>query len=269
MIKIPKFEIDDLKINYKVSGKGDLLVLIQGLGHKLTGWQLQVPFFRKRKMKVISYDNIGVGKSSRPDRPYSMKLFVKILKGLLKHLGVESKLHLVGISMGGMIAQHYALTYPDEVKTLSLLATTAKVDVKPLIDNIKMMKDFDEEKRMNSLLPVLFSRSFVKKIKQDPLLYEMLKDDFLTDPTRIIDYINQSKAIEKHDTVDQLSEIKVPTLLIVGTKDILLPKNHSKLLHEKIPNSRLEIIEGAGHALSIEVADKVNNLIWDFIKNNK
>ena len=121
---------------------------------------------------------------------------------------------------------------------------------------------------MNELLPALFSNSFVRRIKKDAVLYEMLKQDFQTDPTRAQDYVNQSYAIEHHDTREMLNKIKIPTLIIVGSKDILLPFNpHSKLLSEKIPNSKLEIIKGVGHANTIEAADKVNNLIWDFIKD--
>jgi pimeloyl-ACP methyl ester carboxylesterase len=269
VIKIPKFEIDDLEINYKVAGKGIPLLLIQGLGHKLTGWQLQVPFFRNKGMRVISYDNIGVGKSSRPDLPYSMDLFVKILKGLLDHLKIKEKIHICGISMGGMIAQHFVLQYPDLVKTMNLLATSPRCEVKPLINNLKMLEGMTEEQKMNALLPFLFSKTFVKRIKQDKVLYEMLKSDFETDPTTIKDYENQAAAIEKHNTIDQLSKIKIPTLIIVGTKDVLLPVKHSKILHENIPNSTIKIIEGAGHAISLEISEKVNQLMFDFIKKHE
>ncbi|MHA1752506.1 MAG: alpha/beta fold hydrolase [Candidatus Helarchaeota archaeon] len=267
---MPKLKIEDnIEIYYKVSGKGpETILLIQGLGHKSSGWQLQIPFFKKKKMRVICYDNIGVGKSSRPDFPYTMELYVKIIKKLLEHLDIQVKIHLCGISMGGMIAQHFVLEYPELVKTLILLATSAKCNVKPLIDIIKSLESKSEEEKMNELLPALFSNSFVRRIKKDAVLYEMLKQDFQTDPTRAQDYVNQSYAIEHHDTREMLNKIKIPTLIIVGSKDILLPFNpHSKLLSEKIPNSKLEIIKGVGHANTIEAADKVNNLIWDFIKD--
>ncbi|MHA1268292.1 MAG: alpha/beta fold hydrolase [Candidatus Helarchaeota archaeon] len=261
---------DDIEIYYKVTGTGpETIVLIQGLGHKSSGWQLQVPFFKKKKIRVIYYDNIGVGKSSRPNYPYSMELYVKIIKDLLDHLGIEIPVHLCGISMGGMIAQQFVLKYPDLVKSIILLATSPKCEVGPLINILKTMENMTDEEKFEQLLPALFSSSFIKMVKSDPNLYEMLKLDFLQDPTRLIDYINQSKAIEKHNTIEVLNKIQVPTLIIVGTKDILLPmKQHSKILHEKIPNSRLEIIEGVGHAISVEAADKINKLIWEFIEKN-
>ncbi len=269
MFEIPKIKINDLEIFYRLTGKGnETIVLVQGLGQKSSGWQLQVPYFRSKKMRVLVYDNIGVGKSSRPDYPYSMELYVDILKNLLDQLNITKKVHLCGISMGGMIAQHFALTYPDRLKTLILIATAAKCEVKPLIDMIESMADKSPEERMEGLLPALFSSSFIRTIKKDKNLYEMLKADFLTDETRVQDYVNQSKAIEKHNTIDQLGNINTPTLIIVGTRDMLLPlKPYSQLLHEKIPNSKLEIIKGAGHGCTIEAANQVNEIIYDFIKN--
>jgi len=239
VFEIPKIKINDLEIFYRLTGKGnETIVLVQGLGQKSSGWQLQVPYFRSKKMRVLVYDNIGVGKSSRPDYPYSMELYVDILKNLLDQLNITKKVHLCGISMGG------------------------------IIDMIESMADKSPEERMEGLLPALFSSSFIRTIKKDKNLYEMLKADFLTDETRVQDYVNQSKAIEKHNTIDQLGNINTPTLIIVGTRDMLLPlKPYSQLLHEKIPNSKLEIIKGAGHGCTIEAANQVNEIIYDFIKN--
>ena len=98
----------------------------------MSGWELQVNFLRSKNMQVVYFDNLGVGKSSRPDNPYSMEMFVKNIKDLIEHLEIKQKVHLCGISMGGMIAQQFALKYPDLVKSLILLATTAKVAVEPL-----------------------------------------------------------------------------------------------------------------------------------------
>ena len=115
MIKIPKFNSDeDVEINYQVTGEGEPLVLINGLGSKMNKWQVE--FFKQKKIKVICFDNRGVGKSSRPNYLYTMEMYVNDTKNLLDHLGINQKIHLCGISMGGMIAQQFVLKYPELVK---------------------------------------------------------------------------------------------------------------------------------------------------------
>ena len=99
MIKIPFFKYNDVELFYTKEGKGEPLVLISGLGSKMS-WAFQIPFF-KEKMMVISPHNRGVGKSSRPNYPYTMDMFVDDIKNLLEHLNIKEKIHLCGISMGG------------------------------------------------------------------------------------------------------------------------------------------------------------------------
>lgn len=260
---IPIFKKDDLKLYYIKEGKGEPLVLVSGLGSKLS-WIFQVPFF-KEKMRTITLHNRGTGKSSRPNYPYSMDMFVEDLKDLLAYLNIEQRIHLAGISMGGMIAQNYALKYPRRIKSLILCATTSKHDPTPLIDQIKLNTDLEE--RFKGRLPLLYSRAFRKKLKEDKNLFNIIRDNTMKDPTEIQDYINQAAAISAHNTTDLLYKIQIPTLIMVGTKDRLLPLSpHSELLHEKIPNSRLKTFEGLGHGFITEAADEVNELMWNFIK---
>ena len=126
-----KCKHDDMEINYLKEGKGPPLVMIIGFGSQLNGWSFQIDYF-KYKMTVISMDNRGTGRSSRPDYPYTIEMFVEDIKNLLEHLSIQEKIHLCGISMGGMIVQHFALKYPERVKTLILLATTAKSHPSPI-----------------------------------------------------------------------------------------------------------------------------------------
>ncbi len=208
----------------------------------MTEWRFQIPFF-KEKMTVIALDNRGTGKSSRPDYPYTIDMFINDIKNLLDHLEIQDKIHLCGCSMGGMIAQNFTLKYPDMVKTLILGATTAKFDSTPIVEAQKLMKNFDFEQQFNLTNRVLYSSSFKKKLKVDKNLYEVLKNDFIEDHTRLQDFMNQGAAVSGYDTRNLLHEIKHPTLIMVGTDDRIIPTlHHSKFLHEKIPNSTLEII---------------------------
>jgi pimeloyl-ACP methyl ester carboxylesterase len=264
------FNYNDLEINYLKRGKGEPLLMFQGLGQSIGSWTFQIPFF-KRRMMVIALDNRGIGKSSRPNYPYTMDMFLDETIALLEDLQIEDQLHVIGISMGGMIAQQFALKYPKKVKTLILLATTAYIDPEPLIEKYKYFKEeLSLEESFNELLELMFSQDFLRKVQQDESLLETLKKKLtLENPPRMQDYINRGAAVAEHDTRDLLHKITQPTLILAGSDDKLIPVEESYFLHEKIPNSKLEIIEGYGHgSLLIEDFEKINNLIWDFIQEN-
>jgi pimeloyl-ACP methyl ester carboxylesterase len=274
VILIPIFKQNGLQINYLTDGtaKGETLVLVHGFGSKLQGWHYQIEFF-KDCMKVIAMDNRGVGKSSRPDYPYTMEMFVEDLDHLLTYLEIDEKIHLCGISMGGMIVQNYALKFPKKLKTLILCATTERLEegFYKMIDGLKEMESLTAEEKIINLLPFLVSRKFQRKIKEDKQLFDKIKSDMvpishINNPPRIKDYENQAHAIEDHNTSQLLRELKMPTLILGASKDRLIPLHHQKSLHKKIPNSKLEVIEGAGHAFIMEQPDYVNKIMWNFIK---
>lgn len=267
MIKIPIFKHNDVELFYIKEGNGEPLVLISGLGSKMS-WDFQIPFF-KEKMMVISLHNRGVGKSSRPNYPYTMDMFVDDIKNLLEHLNIKKKIHLCGISMGGMIVQNYTLKYPNSVKSLALCATAAIHNPNALIEAQELMQNFSPEQKFKTRVAALFSRPFKKILRQDKALYKKLEKEFMEDPTTLQDYINQGAAIRGHDTTNDLDKIKQPTLILVGDDDRIIPTlEHSRLLHDKIPNSKLEIIANTGHGFITEKAEEVNNLLWNFIKEH-
>ena len=234
-------------------------------------WIFQIPFF-KEKMMVIAPHNRGVGKSSRPNYLYTMDMYLRDIKELLEHLNLREKIHLCGLSMGGIIAQNFVLKYPDTVKTLILCATTSyhpETSVKGVIESQQLMENFDLEQKLKVRIAALYSRPFQKKLKSDRELYQKIRHNFIEDPTRLQDWINQCAGIKNHDTRDLLHKIQQPTLILAGDEDkIMVGLEHSELMHEKIPNSRLEIIKNVGHRFVDEEPEKVNNLIWDFIKEN-
>jgi len=234
-------------------------------------WIFQIPFFKERMM-VITLHNRGVGKSSRPNYPYTMDMYLQDIKKLLEHLKVREKIHLCGLSMGGMIAQNYVLKYPNTVRTLILCATSSfhpESAVNAIIESQQLMDKFDLEQKLKVRIAALYSRSFHKRLKIDKELYQKIRQNFMERPTRLQDWINQSAAIINHDIRDSLHKIQQPTLIMVGNEDkILTGLEHSELLHEKIPNSRFEIIQNVGHRFIDEEPEKVNQIIWDFIREN-
>ena len=275
MIQIPLFKYEDIDINYIKKGKGEPLVLVQGWATTLGGWTFQVPFF-KRKMMVIALDNRGIGESSRPNYPYTMDMFVDEIKALLDSLGIHQKIHLCGISMGGMIAQNYVIKYPEMVKTLILLSTSSFYE-KEFGDPIKekyraIMQDLELEEGFKLKLDLMFSESFIKRVNETKTLYDTLFDLLMiksASSSTWQDLENRGAAIENHDTRESLQEINQPTLIIHGTDDKYVPLEDAEFMNKNIPNSKLITLDGFGHgSVLIEDTEKVNNLIWNFIQDH-
>lgn len=266
---MPLFKYNEIEINYIKRGKGEPLLMFQGLGQTIDSWTFQLPFF-KRKMMVIALDNRGVGGSSRPDYPYTMDMFVNESKALLDHLEIKNKVHLIGVSLGGLIAQNFVLKHSELVKTIILLATASHLDPGPLLDRYRIiMEDMEPGDAFISRLELLFSDKFIKRVKEDRKLYDTLLDKLGKSTTRMQDYKNRSAAVKGLNTAELLHTILQPTLILAGSEDKLVPVEESEILHEKIPNSILEIIEGFGHgSLLIEDFERINNIIWDFIQEN-
>jgi pimeloyl-ACP methyl ester carboxylesterase len=131
------------------------------------------------------------------------------------------------------------------------------------------MENFSPEQKFKVRVSALFSRPFKKILRQDKDLYKRIEKEFMEHPTTLQDYVNQGAAISGYDTTNELDKIEQPTLIILGDDDRIIPTlEHSKLLHEKIPNSKLEIIKNTGHGFNSEKAEEVNNKLWNFIKEH-
>ena len=268
MIIIPIFRYNNIELFYINEGVGEPLVLLSGIGDKM-GWTFQLPFF-KEKMKVITHHNRGTGRSSRPNYSYTIEMFLEDIRQLLEFLNIKEKIHLCGYSMGGIIAQYYVLKYPETVKTLILCATTSVppgTGLKSIIEFHELIENYDLDQKVKSYIAVTYLRPFKKRLRTDNELYEKIRKIVVEDPTTLQDFKNQAAAIKNHDTRDSLHKILQPTLILVGEKDMALLES-SRKLHEKIPNSKLEIIQNSSHHFVVEESEKVNNLIWEFIKEN-
>lgn len=227
-------------------------------------------------MTVIALDNRGMGKSSRPDEPYTVDTFVEDTKDLLKYLNIQEPIHICGFSNGGAIAQSFALKYPRLVKSLMLFGTATYMPPVEFEQQLKLLdkvfKNATQEEIIQMAIPSMFSPSFRKKLKTDKELFELYKNDMgliahIKDPPRYQDYVNQWTAMKGYDTREILHKITQPTLIIVGSRD----KDNlreSEFMHQKIPNSTFEVLEGIGHAFIIEAPEKTNEIMWNFLKKH-
>ena len=270
-------DIKGLKLCYKLRGEGYPVFFIHGFAKK-EFWIGQVSAL-SNQFKVIWFDNRGVGASDRPNIPYTMEMLVEDLKGLMDHLNIQTA-HLIGHSLGSFIAQNFVLKYPERVKRLILLSTSAGLPDKKGVDIFKNNQIALYEARIAdpitgfyTKMKVRFSREFLKMMKSDTTkkFYGIFSaEDLIRSENENLctpqDIVNHSNALTDHNTLDNLHEITHKTLIIAGEKDRLTPKISSEQVHNQIPNSELKAVSG-GHYFPLENAAEVNQIIIDFLKS--
>jgi pimeloyl-ACP methyl ester carboxylesterase len=176
--------------------------------------------------------------------------------------------------MGGMIAQHFALNYPQKVISLILGCTYCGGvhSIQPKPESIAALFDFERMKKMTpeevvrQLMPFCFSQEFINK---NPDIVEKRVSKQLEYPTPAHGAARQATAIMGHDTYELLPKIKLPTLVIAGDNDRLIPVENSRILASRIPKTELVIIKGAGHEFFIEDAEEANRIVLGFLGRHK
>lgn len=265
---MPTMKVKDIGMYYEIHGEknGEPLVLIAVLGSDLSGWAMQIPEFSK-KYKVIAFDNRDVGRTSKTNISYTIDTMAEDTYNLLDRLGVK-KAHILGGSMGGMIAQAFAVNYPEMVRSLILCATTSRwfkgltilTIWKELNKTIPLELFIEESLVWNLSRKTLEDNDFVKMTIEQLAKYPYIQ------PTEA--FIRQCNAIEKFDATDRLKEIKAPTLVLVGDEDILIPVRCSEELAAKIPKAELKVLPGCGHVLNFENAKEFNETILKFLEKH-
>jgi proline-specific peptidase len=272
-------DVNGIKICYEERGSGEPVILIHGFGVKKEEWVGQFEPLSEH-FRVIRFDNRGAGKSDRPNEPYFMEMFADDVAGLMDYLKID-KAHIIGWSLGGMIAEHVVLRHPDRVKKLILINTMAKWP--PDKSGLEMYKNSQlerakarlqnpEETYFNSA-KMGFSRQFLKELKANPKKkhYDLWSAEDMIENSQINpstpqDIENQVNALGHMDVLDDLHKIKNKTLVMCAEKDRQMPQSVNQLIHESIPNSEFVVIKGAAHNSPQEKAPEVNKVIIDFLK---
>lgn len=264
---MPIAHVNDVDINYLLEGDGpETVVLINGLADDLLTWFYQVESLLNAGFRVLRFDNRGIGESSKPAGPYTTELFAQDAKALVDHLGITN-FHLMGVSMGGMIAQEYALAYESDLRSLTLACTYAAPG--PFCS------------RMFSLWADIASVQGVPTVMRDVTLWAFTQEFFETRGDELAEfetamaYMNQSvpaylaqlHSIRQHDTTARISQLSVPTLVLAGEEDILIPVELSKKLHQLLAESEFVTTPG-GHGCMWEHPEPFNQQFIRFIKNS-
>jgi pimeloyl-ACP methyl ester carboxylesterase len=267
---MPTAKVGDINIYYESHGDGEPILLIQGYGQYSGHWALLIPSF-SREYRVISFDNRGTGQSDKPDIPYTMKMMADDAKGLLDAIGIDLA-HVFGVSMGGMIAQEFALNYPDKVISLMLGCTQCggTETIQPTPEALAFlfspeMAKLSVEERARQTAPWLWTKEFINNNTKAVELYVEITSRY---PTPTHGFACQAKAIMAHDTYERLPQITAPTLVIAGNADRLIPAENSKILASRIPNAELVILENAGHGFFGDAAVEATRVMLDFLRRH-
>lgn len=262
---MPILHTASVKIYYEVHGTGPDLLFLSGLGGGTWSWYGQVPFFRNM-YRTIVFDNRGAGRSSMPQGPYRMEDFAEDTLALLDHLGVD-RCHLVGLSMGGMIAQETALKAPERFIAMVLGCTHCGGERKiapsgDVIARFTNNEGLSLEEIVSKNLPFFFSRDAFMHKTEAVEEYKRIQTSVALQPDYA--FSAQLAAIQSFDAGDRLKTLQIPTMVVTGTEDVLVPAVNARVLADLLPNAVLVELDGAGHALHAECRDTLNRLIHEF-----
>jgi len=264
---MPTAEANGQTIHYEIHGEGEPLLCVMGLSADVLAWTLQVPAFSAQHQTVL-FDNRDVGRSSQADGPYEIADMARDALALADTLEIE-RFHLLGVSMGGAIAQEIALAAPDRVRTLTLAVTFASGGAwarqlaKAWGTRVKLLT---HEQHIDELLLLNHSEQFY----ENPGAVEFVRNMILQHPYPQTPegFARQLDASSRHDTRDRLGSLTMPVHVIGCERDILVPIWKSREIAELIPEAQLTVIAGAPHGANVERPEDFNNAVLDFISES-
>ena len=265
---MPVATVNDIELNYLLEGDGEeTIVLVNGLADDHQTWVLQMEDFLAEGYRVLRFDNRGIGATSKPAGPYSSRMLADDAKALVDSLGITD-FHLMGVSMGGMIAQEYALAYPADLRSVTFACTYAApgpfcsrmfsmwADMAPVLGVPFVMRDVT---LWAFTLPFFEQRTAELEEFETAMRY-------MDQPVHA--YLAQLAVIQGHDTMSRLGEITTPSLVLAGEEDILIPVALSRRIHEGIPGSEWATTKG-GHGCIWEHPAEFNRTYLDFVARNR
>ena len=260
-MKMPLLSNKNIDLYYEIYGEGDPLLFVHGLGSSGRDWELQIEHFTQN-YQVIVFDLRGHGKSGKPPGPYSIPLFAEDTARMLDRLN-SSPAHIVGISLGGMVAYQLGLDWPGSVKSLVIVNSTAELIVRTVQDQINIWRRLLIVRLMGmrKMGEVLGKRFFPEPEQAE--LRQIFVDHWAENEKPA--YLEAMKASLGWSVVERLEEIGCPTLLISAEHDYF-PSPEEEGYLSRIPDGRMVLIEGAGHAVPAEKPVIFNTLIGEFLE---
>jgi len=258
---MPDIYIESFKMHYDAAGEGTPLVLLHGLGSSCTDWPLQISAFSEI-YRVIAPDCRGHGDSDKPPGPYSIELFAGDVLALLNRLDV-AQAHVLGVSMGGMVALQMALADSQRIKSLVLVNTFSHLIVSglgslaALLRRALILRLFGMERMGRLVARQLFPRPDQEALRQFTAQRWARNDKAA--------YRAASLAVWRFNVTQRLGEIYCPTIIIAGEDDRTVSPPHRDVLQRGIVGSRLVVIPDSTHATPIDQPQHFNQVVLEFL----
>jgi len=262
-----RITIGDIKMYHEVYGQGEPLLMIMGLGGHSLDWGRIVPQRLADRYEVILFDNRGAGRSDQPPGNCTMEQMARDTIGLMDALAIDHA-HIFGVSMGGMIAMQMALDNAERVNKVVLGATSAggrsRVFPPPEIHKYFLPRlDLSAHDYLHWTSTVCYPQEF---IDAHPDIVEEKIQANLAFPSQLHAYLAQLEAFETFDVDLRVSTIQVPTMVIIGNRDVLIPPPNSFLLVSRIRGAQIREIDGAGHIFWISHPEETISIVRDFLR---
>lgn len=267
---MPTTQVGDLRLVHDVAGSGEPVLMINGIGAPRGGWSLQIPSIAA-EFQAITFDNRDVGEtgSGATDEFYSMRRFADDAAGLLDALGIE-RAHIVGASMGGCIAQEFAISHPDRTRSVTIICSWARVDpwLAELWDQWEHLfaAQGAAEWARTTWLWVFTHRWYADPSRLAPLLAVAQSDPR---PQTLAMYLRQSHAAKTFAALDRLPGVTSPAHVVVGADDVFTPPRFSREIAAAIPNARLTILPDVGHGAFWETTEAFNDAVLSFLRAHR
>jgi 3-oxoadipate enol-lactonase len=256
-----KIKTNGIELNYEIEGNGPWLTMSHSLACDLHMWDPQMPVLTG-KFKVLRFDTRGHGQSGAPAGEYTLEQLADDVKGLFDSLGIQQT-HWVGLSMGGMIGQAFALKYPGVFQSVVLADTITRRPAgaeKMWGDRIQTAR----EKGMGALVESTLERWFTepyRNARKDVM--QRIGDGIRATPVN--GFAGCCHAISKVDYLDRLKEIRCPALVMVGEHDHGTPPEAARVIAQNLPGSELKIIPSAAHLSNVEQTQVFNEAMLGFL----
>jgi 3-oxoadipate enol-lactonase len=263
---MPHAQVNGINLHYEIVGQGQPLLLIMGLGAPAAAWDPVFVQEMTKTYKVITYDNRGTGLSDKPNMPYSIAMFASDAVGLLDTLNIP-RVHVFGVSMGGMISQELGIHYPQHVASLVLGCTTpgGKHAVVAPPESLKALEGRagqTPEEAAREGWKLSFSAEFIREHRSE----------LEANLPRVLAHVTPRFAYERHfqatmtlRVYKQLKEITAPTLVATGRDDVLIPAANSEILAREIPGAELAIFDNAGHGFVTSAREPLLKVLKGFL----
>ena len=257
---MPRLVTDNMDMYYEIQGDGEPLLLLHGLGSSSLDWEYQIPALASR-YQVITIDFRGHGQSFKPSGRYTVPLFASDISTLIKTLNLQPA-HIVGLSMGGMVAFQLTLDAPQLVKSLVIINSGPELILRTLPERLVflqrklMVKCLGMEKLAKCLAKRLLPEPHQKQL-QKTLIQRWAKNDKTA-------YLKSLQAIIGWSIADRLDKIRCPTPIISADQDYT-PVSYKQAYAEKIPRPQLAIIHNSRHLSPMDQPEQVNKALLSFL----